>query len=184
MDFRPDRHTHVAARLTSRLAHQLDPARMIAVLRDSAHHIDAGARHVGQHRRIVRGGTQGCDYLGAPKLGSSSAALLKAVFAFDELQEGAATRRYIRNAFLDRLRWPQACRRRRPEKALLRAIALARVRVPSPLRTRTPLPDHSRIVPADAISTLIASAARYRGSSRHRTPRRPTWHRPPPSRGT
>ncbi len=78
-DFRPlqiAEQAHVPARSTSGRAHQLDPARMVgdrAMREIQAHHIHAGAHDLGQHRRIIRGGTQGRDYLGAPKQGIHAA---------------------------------------------------------------------------------------------------------------
>ena len=50
-------HADVAAGLARRLAHQLEPARVIgerAVREIEAHHVDAGAHHVGQAPRDRR----------------------------------------------------------------------------------------------------------------------------------
>ncbi len=63
-------HAHVAAGLARSLAHQFDPACMIgnrAVREIQTHHIHAGAHHLLEHRRIVRGRPQGRDNFRAPQ---------------------------------------------------------------------------------------------------------------------
>ena len=139
-----------------------------AVREIQAHHVDAGAHHVGQHRRIVRGGTQGRDDLGAAQHGASCGALLEnfdrgKFLAFDEFEECAAAGRYVGNAVLDAVfldggeRIAAAGQRKglAARNGRWRACACPR----RTARTRTRPPDRSREwCRPTAISFAIASA--------------------------
>jgi len=174
----PSRPTYRPARRAAR-AHQLDPAAMVGdapcekFRRTTSH---AARRSRTAAAGSCRGGTQGRDILCAEAgihAARSRRISRRGVFCLDKLQECAAARRYVGNTIpRSRIsRWPRACRPAGQRKMPASRNRLGEGAGPFAelLELEHAPPAIPEIVPADAMSALIASAesARYRGSSRH-----------------
>src|SRR5882762_6694262 len=163
-------YTDVASRLRGCRPHEVETPRVIgprAMREVDADHVHAGADHVGQHLLVVRCRTQRRDDLGPTQDETHAARLSRTSTAGSflpstnsrnapppvEIYEMLSSMPYFSMAA--RVSPPPA-----RENALLRAMALASVRVPSPncSNSNTPTGPFHSTVPADATSLAISSA--------------------------